>query len=94
MPESAKNEEGIFEISNETWGNIKNIVKIVIINSTNNRENGKFEEMFNEPNNFKELIEKVSSFISEGIFIPDVEVSEKSRGALNLGKEIVKKIQN
>jgi len=62
----------------------------VVISFEGKWENKSLSEIANNPNNFKELIEKISSYMSVGIFIPKIHLSDPSRGALNLGGEISK----
>ncbi|SDN71698.1 CRISPR-associated protein, Csx11 family [Desulfonauticus submarinus] len=87
VPESAKDE--IFEIS-DIWEKIKDIeFKGVALNFKGEWEKKCLEEIIDDaPQNLKKFIEKISSFMSAGIFIPEIELSKPSRGALNLGKEI------
>ena len=91
VPESAKDENGVFEINNDIWEEIKDIeFKNVVISFEGKWKNKNLSEIANNPNNLKELIEKISSYMSVGIFIPKIYLSDPSRGALNLGGEISK----
>ncbi len=90
VPMSAKDENGVFKLD-DVWENIKDIkFKNVAINFKGEWESKKLEDIANNSPNLKELIKNISSFMSAGIFIPEIELSDSSRGALNLGGEISK----
>ncbi len=90
VPESL-NDSNLLVISDDVWDKIKKIEIEAELDFKGNWNKKKLEEIINnKPDNIKVLIESMSSFISQGIFVPDIQVSESSRGALNIGREIVR----
>ena len=98
VPESA--DEGIYEISEEIWNDSESGIKSFEIEAELDFEGNWKKKSLNEivgnnpPDNIKQLIEDISSFISQGIFVPVIHVSEPSRGALNIGKEINRTVKH
>ncbi len=90
IPESA--DEGIYVISDDVWDKVKDIKIEAELNFEGEWEKKKLQEVIhNKPANIKQLIEALSSYISQGIFIPAIHISGPSRGALNIGEEIGEK---
>ncbi|SNR89526.1 CRISPR-associated protein Csx11 [Desulfurobacterium atlanticum] len=85
VPENCENEE-ILEIDNDVWNSIKNIKLPVELNYRGEWNEKKLENIVSDCSNIEELIEELSSFISQGIIKPKIILSKSSRGALNLGQ--------
>ncbi len=89
VPETCKNDK-ILEIDDDIWNSIKNIelpAKLDYKGKWNKKNLGGIA--FN-CSTIKELIEELSSFMSQGIIKPQIVLSESSRGALNLGQILSK----
>lgn len=91
VPETADDNK-ILEIS-DVWQKIKDFEIEAKVNFKGEWEKRKLDIIVKKivhtkPANIKQLIESISSFISQGIFVPDIHVSKPSRGALNIGEEI------
>jgi len=77
----------------DVWDKIKEFKIESKLNFKGEWEKKELEKIIihSKPTNIKQLIEAISSFISQGIFVPEIQVSEPSRGALNIGKVIAEK---
>ncbi len=87
VPESCEDGK-ILEVSENVWSLISEIELETEINFVGGYSNKKLREIVSSHSTLKEIIEKLSSHMSEGIFIPETVLSSPSRGALNLGKII------
>ena len=87
VPESCEDDK-ILNINNDVWDLIKDIKLTAGLNYTGVWEEKTLQDVIVTTSSIKEQIEKLSSSMSEGIFVPQIKLSKPSRGALNLGKVI------
>ncbi|WP_022854097.1 CRISPR-associated protein Csx11 [Thermodesulfatator atlanticus] len=90
VPETCENNK-ILEIDDDVWNSIKFLELPAELDYNGSWNEKSLKDIIYNCSNIKELIEKLSSFMCQGIITPQIVLSESSRGALNLGKILSKK---
>ncbi len=89
VPETCENDK-ILEINDDVWNSIKCLELPAELDYNGSWNEKSLKDIVSKCSTIKEIIEELSSFMSQGIIKPQIVLSESSRGALNLGQILSK----